>query len=168
MLSLVIMAGGGACSPDDSRPTAELPGQPEGNNQDGGDDAGTDPEDPDAENMNIAIKIGTETFTATLAGNATAKAFKTLLPMTVDMTEHAGNEKYYDLRDTLPVAASNPGTIRCGDIMLYGSRTLVLFYKTFSTSYSYTPVGSVDNPEGLERALGAGEVRVGFEMACEE
>lgn len=168
-LSLMVMASAWACSPDDSPPTAEVPGQPGGNDNPGdGDDPGTDPDNPDPENMNMVIKIGSETFTATLTDNATAKAFKTFLPLTVDMTEHAGNEKYYDLPGALPTAASNPGTIRNGDIMLYGSRTLVLFYKTFSTSYSYTRIGSVDNPAGLENALGTGNARVSFEMAREE
>ena len=41
--------------------------------------------------------------------------------MTVDMSELHGNEKYYYLSNGLPTASSNPGTIRTGDLMLYGS-----------------------------------------------
>jgi hypothetical protein len=111
----------------------------------------------------MKIKIGTSTFTATLYDNTTAAAFKSLLPMTVNMVELNGNEKYADLSRNLPVKAFNPGTIQAGDVMMYGSSTLVLFYKTFSTSYSYTRVGSVDDITGLAAALGSGKVTVTFE-----
>ena len=114
--------------------------------------------------MKIKITIGTNVFNATLQNNATATAFKAKLPISINMNELNGNEKYFDLTNNLPVNASNPGTIHAGDLMLYGSNTLVLFYKTFSTSYSYTRLGSVDNPSGLATALGSGNVKVGFEL----
>jgi hypothetical protein len=46
--------------------------------------------------------------------------------------------------------------------MLYGSSTLVLFYKSFSTTYSYTKIGQVEDPEGLAVALGSRNVAVTF------
>ncbi|WP_132055687.1 cyclophilin-like fold protein [Pseudocnuella soli] len=112
----------------------------------------------------MKIKIGTSTFNATLHDNATATAFKSLLPLTVNMIELNGNEKYFDLPRSLPTNASNPGTIQNGDLMLYGSNTLVLFYKTFSTSYSYTRLGRVDDITGLVAALGAGNVTVTYDL----
>jgi hypothetical protein len=110
------------------------------------------------------IKIGSQTFTATLYDNATATAFKSMLPLTVNMVELNGNEKYFDLSRSLPANASNPGTIQAGDLMLYGSNTLVLFYKTFSTFYSYTRLGRIDNVTGLADAVGSGNVTVTFEL----
>lgn len=110
------------------------------------------------------IRIGTRTFTATLADNATATAFKALLPMTVAMVELNGNEKYFDLPGNLPANASNPGTIQNGDLMLYGASTLVLFYKAFATSYRYTRLGRVQDPAGLAAAMGSGNVAVTFEL----
>lgn len=112
----------------------------------------------------MRLKIGNSTFTLTLYDNATAIAFKSLLPMTVNMVELNGNEKYADLSRSLPTNASNPGTIQNGDLTLYGSSTLVLFYKTFSTSYSYAKLGRIDDVTGLVAALGAGNVTVTFEQ----
>jgi len=58
--------------------------------------------------------------------------------------------------------ASRPGTIRNGDLMLYGADTLVVFYLTFQSSYSYTRLGQVDEPSDLPQALGPRGVRVLF------
>lgn len=114
-------------------------------------------------NGKIKIKVGSQTFTATLLDNNSAKAFKEMLPLTINMVELNNNEKYYDLPNSLPTNSSNPGTIKNGDLMLYGSKTLVLFYKSFSTSYSYTKLGAVDDVTGLASALGSGNVTVTFE-----
>ena len=84
--------------------------------------------------------------------------------LTLTMTELNNNEKYADLVESLPTNAFNPGTIQNGDLMLYGSNTLVLFYKTFSTSYNYTKIGKTNNPEGLLEILGSGNVAVTFEI----
>ncbi len=111
----------------------------------------------------LRIRVGSGTFTATLANNATAIAFKATLPITINMTELNGNEKYVDLPNSLPANASKPVTIQNGELMLYGSNTLVLFYKTFSTSYSYTPIARIENPAGLATALGSGKPSVTFE-----
>jgi hypothetical protein len=110
------------------------------------------------------IRIGNSTFTATLADNETAAAFKARLPLTITMIELNGNEKYTDLSSSLPNKPANPGTIQAGDLMLYGSSTLVLFYKTFSTTYSYTKLGKIEDVAGLTAALGSGNVTVTFEL----
>ena len=117
---------------------------------------------------NITIKIGDKAFAATLSDNATAAAFKKLLPLSITMTELNGNEKFARLSASVPTQASRPSTIETGDLMLYGSNTLVLFYKSFPTTYSYTKIGRVDDPAGLEAALGPGNVAVSFELKREK
>lgn len=112
----------------------------------------------------LQITIGTASFTATLADNATAAAFRELLPMTISMNEMNGNEKYYYLSGNLPTGATSPVRIQSGDLMLYGSNCFVLFYESFQTSYSYTRIGSLDNPAGLAAALGSGSVSVRLEL----
>ena len=115
--------------------------------------------------MQINVIVGTKTFTATLADSETGRAFAQLLPMTVTMTELNGNEKYHYLDSPLPTKSYQPGTIHAGDLMLYGNNCVVLFYETFSSSYSYTRIGSIDDPSGLAAALGSGNVSVRFEKA---
>ena len=114
--------------------------------------------------MKLKITIGTKTFTASLYNNPTATALKTRLPIRMMMRELNGNEKYVDLPDNLPANASNPGSIQKGNLMLYGSNTLVLFYKSFSTSYSYSRIARIDNPLELAAALGSGNSSVKFEL----
>jgi hypothetical protein len=119
---------------------------------------------PNTDSAKLKITIGSNTFNTTVYNNATATAFKTKLPLTINMSELNGNEKYFGLPDNLPANASNPGTVQAGYLMLYGSNTLVLFYKTFSTSYSYTPMGRIDDTSGLTAALGSGNVTVTFAL----
>jgi hypothetical protein len=122
------------------------------------------PGHPNSTSNQMRIKIGSSTFTATLYDNATATAFKGMLPMTVNMSELNGNEKYFDLSVKLPTNASNPGTIQSGELMIYGSNTLVLFYKTLSTSYSYTRLGRINDTTGLAAVVGSGSVTVTYEL----
>lgn len=112
--------------------------------------------------QNIEIIVNDKHFSATLYDNESAKALKAKLPMTIDMSELNGNEKYYYLSDNLPTDSYKPSVINNGDLMLYGNDCLVLFYDSFSTSYSYTPLGRVDNPDELASALGSDSVKVTF------
>lgn len=117
-------------------------------------------------NMGINITVGNKTFTASLEDNNTAKAFVKQLPLTVDMAELNGNEKYNNLSSNLHADKSScPGRISEGDLMLYGNSCLVLFYKSFNTSYSYVKIGQIENTKGLSEALGSGSVKVTFSVS---
>jgi hypothetical protein len=106
--------------------------------------------------------VGERRMAVTLADTEAARAFAARLPMTLDMTDLNGNEKKFDLPKNLPANATRPGTIRNGDLMLYGTTTVVLFYLTFDSPYSYTRLGRVDDPTGLATTLGQGGVKVAF------
>ena len=115
-----------------------------------------------ASEMNINVIIGSTNFTATIDDTETGRAFYNMLPLTLDMTELNGNEKYCYLGTSLPTASYRPGTINAGDIMLYGSSCIVVFYETFTSGYSYTPIGTIDDVDNLKAALGTGDVQVTF------
>lgn len=112
----------------------------------------------------ITITVGDKTFSGHLYNNKTAEVFKALLPLTLNMSELNGNEKYYYLKDSLPTDAVLPDSINTGDIMLYGNSCLVLFYKNFSTAYSYTKIGYLEETLGLEEALGRGDAEITFKI----
>ena len=106
------------------------------------------------------LSVGDQTYSVTLADTEAARALAARLPLTLSMTERNGNEKYANLDQALPTAATQPGEIHTGDLMLYGADCLVLFYGDFTTAYSYTPLGRLADPTGLAAALGTGGVTV--------
>ncbi|GKU26483.1 cyclophilin-like fold protein [Clostridium folliculivorans] len=113
----------------------------------------------------INILVRNKTFIATIEDNDTTKAFIKQLPLTVDMSELNGNEKYNYLSSNLCADKSiSPGKINEGDLMLYGNNCLVLFYKSFNTSYSYVKIGHIDNTTGLLEAVGSGKVNITFSI----
>ena len=115
-------------------------------------------------NSNEVIKsvkaiINGKEYVINLEDNETANSFANLLPQELNMSELNGNEKYIYLDTTLPTNSSNPKRINAGDVMLYGDNCLVIFYKSFDTSYSYTRIGHIDDLPNL----GNGNITVKFE-----
>lgn len=94
--------------------------------------------------MIIKISINNKIYKAILEDNATAQAFIATLPQEFTMQELNSNEKYVYLDHALPANPSKPNQIEAGDVMLYGDNCLVIFYKSFATSYSYTKIGHID------------------------
>ena len=110
----------------------------------------------------ITITVNGTSFDAVLADSETGRAFAEMLPLTITMTELNGNEKYHYLDGSLPTDSYKPGTIEAGDLLLYGNNCVVLFYETFSSSYSYTRIGKLTSADGLKAAVGTGNVSVTF------
>ena len=71
-----------------------------------------------------------------------------------------GNEVYYYFDESFKTNQQSAGNINQGDIYLYQDKCLVLFYKTFTTTYTYTKIGKVINPEGLDTLIGSDNVEV--------
>ncbi len=119
-------------------------------------------EEKKANGMQIAV--GDKQFPVNLESSDTVTALTEMLPLTLDMSELNGNEKYYYLDTSLPSSPEKAGHISEGDIMLYGDNCLVVFYESFDTSYSYTKIGNISDTSGLADALGKDGVTVTFEM----
>ena len=118
----------------------------------------------DVDSSNEVIKsvkaiINEKEYTINLEDNETDNSIANLLPQELNMSELNGNEKYIYLDTTLPTNSSNPKRINAGDVMLYGDNCLVIFYKSFDTSYSYTRIGHIDDLPNL----GNGNITIKFE-----
>ena len=106
------------------------------------------------------IRINNVDYLFELKSTEAANQIKEKLPFTVKMTNLNGNEVYHKFDDSFKKNEKSVGTINTGDIHLYKSDTLVLFYKTFSTSYQYTEVGNLVNKTNLDTVIGSGDVTV--------
>ena len=112
----------------------------------------------------IRVTAGNKTYAAKLYRNAATDKLVKRFPMTIRMEELNGNEKYHYLSYDLPSDAKKPSEIHAGDLMLYGSDCIVLFYKDFKTTYSYTKLGYMEDATGLSEILGKGNVMITLKL----
>jgi hypothetical protein len=112
--------------------------------------------------MTVKMNIDDQQFEVILHDNPAAKAFVNTLPLQLGMEELNANEIFADLPHKLPSSPVRPGTIHAGDLMLYGTQTLVLFYASFESSYRYTPIGKVIHPENLPAMVDKKKIGVRF------
>lgn len=117
----------------------------------------------DAE-MKMKVEAGGSTFTATLEDNEAAAALEEMMeegPVIIEMDDYSGFEKVGSLGISLP-ASNSRMTTRPGDIVLYNSSQIVMFYG--SNTWSYTKLAEIDDLTGWEEALGSGSVTVTLSM----
>ena len=98
----------------------------------------------------VYININNKKLGIDLENNSTTSALIKLLPLELSMNDLNGNEKYVYLNESLPTNTYNPKHIEAGDVMLFGDNCLVIFYKSFDTSYSYSKIGHINNLPSLD------------------
>ena len=119
------------------------------------------------EPMQILVTVNGVAFTATVADTKAGEQLVERLPMTLSMEELHGNEKYCYTGEGFDGQQFVPQTIEAGDLMVFGSDCLVLFYETFANDgWSYQSVGKIDDVAGLADACGSGSVTVTFEAVA--
>jgi hypothetical protein len=156
------MFGLSACGGDHTSSNAPIVTERPNNTDGTGNPNNAKQPNTEGEQMNMWMTVNGHRFGISFEDNATARAFAAQLPLSLNMEELNGNEKHTQLPNALPTDASRPGIINNGDLMLYGSSTLVIFYKTFPSAYSYTRIGKVNQSDGLADILGRGNVRIEF------
>lgn len=111
----------------------------------------------------IQVIINGQEFEAELNDNEAARQFTEMLPMQLDMEDLHDNEKYFYFSDDFDTADEELKEIHEGDLLIYDSKCLVLFYESFETTYQYTPLGKISDTAGLKEALGAGTAVISFQ-----
>ena len=126
----------------------------------------TEPEKKEEDDMNsikaISVRIDDMTYIMSVDAGKAGQEFANSTPFDLNMKDLNGNEKYYEGKDALPADPYKPGHIDAGDVMLYGDKTIVIFYKSFDTDFSYTRLGKIKNANSLQYMLEGDEVNVEF------
>ncbi|MBO0459710.1 hypothetical protein JZO77_23525 [Enterococcus hulanensis] len=108
----------------------------------------------------IRLRINGDEFQIKLEQNQTAEKLRMILPKKFRMQDLHQNEKYYNLTQSLPTNATRVGKIEAGDVMLYGDDTLVIFYQSFETNFSYTRIGRIVETQNLAERFGVDDIAV--------
>lgn len=112
----------------------------------------------------VSMIIENQELEIKLYSNEAVNQFITQLPLTIQMNELHGNEKYNYLDFSLPSQSESIRNIKSGDIMLFGNNCLVLFYEDLTTSYQYTKIGYVANSENLKNLVGDQSITITFQI----
>ncbi len=108
-----------------------------------------DTEESDVRVSEVKVTINDKEYKIKLENNDTVNEFIKILPQEFIMDELNGNEKFVYMNNSLTTNSYNPNHIVKGDVMLYGNNCLVIFYKSFDTSYSYTKIGHITDLDNL-------------------
>ena len=138
-IMLIIMT---SCGKSDNSPTPSNTDEPSTTITTPQDDNSTTKEDETA-NMKLTLKIDDMEVDVIWSDNDSVKALKNLAKdgLTINMSKYGGFEQVGSIGSTLP-SADTRITTNPGDIVLYSSNQIVLFYD--SNTWSYTKLGHIN------------------------
>jgi hypothetical protein len=109
----------------------------------------------------MRLLIGETEVPVTWEDNDSVDALKGICPRTIELSMYGGFEQVGSIGETLP-AADQQTTTQAGDIVLYSSNQIVVFYG--SNSWAYTRLGHIDlTQEEMESLLAGGDVSITLE-----
>ena len=107
------------------------------------------------------LVVGENVFPGHLADTEAGTELASRLPLTLEMAELSGNEKYCYTHEEFPGDEETPGELHAGEIWIYSDTCVVLFYKDHANSgYSYKFAGSLDDATGLGDAVGTDGIEI--------
>lgn len=116
----------------------------------------------EASTMKIRLMVDGKAMTATLADNATARDFVSLLPLTLTLEDYASTEKIAYLPKKLSTAGAPAGVDPdVGDITYYAPwGNLAIFHRDFGYSMGLIKLGRLDGDVGTLAGRGAVKVTI--------
>lgn len=141
LISLIIISTLVACGKSNNTPTLTTD-EPSITITTPQDDNSTTEEDGTA-NMKLTLKIDGTEVDVLWADNDSVKALKNLAKdgLTINMSKYGGFEQVGSISSTLP-SSDTRITTNPGDIVLYSSNQIVIFYD--SNTWSYTKLGHIN------------------------
>ena len=117
--------------------------------------------------MKININIGGKILAARLAGNATARDFVSVLPLTLSMKDLFGREKYGDLPKQLSENGPRKNRYEVGDVAYWSpNHQLAVYYKQDGESIPSPGIIPIAKLDGSTEAFNvSGSVKVTIELA---
>lgn len=114
--------------------------------------------------MRIRMNVEGTLLTAALDDNATTRAFTSLLPLTLTLTDYEATEKISDLPKRLSTKGAPPGSDpSVGDICYYAPwGNLAVFYRDFGYSSGLVKLGTITS--GIEVLEGPGPLKVNIQL----
>ena len=142
LISLIIISTLVACGKSTNSSTPSNTDEPSTTITTPSDDNQTTKEDETA-NMKLTLKIDDIEVDVIWSDNDSVKALKNLAKdgLTINMSKYGGFEQVGSIGSTLP-SADTRITTNPGDIVLYSSNQIVLFFD--SNTWSYTKLGHIN------------------------
>ena len=154
LMMVLLLAGCGNASPDESAAAEAVPVNQETET------AEVDTTETEMENT-MRLFIGETEAPVNWEENASVDALKELCPLTIQMSMYGGFEQVGPIGTAIP-SEDTQTTTAAGDIVLYNSNQIVVFYG--SNSWAYTRLGHIDlTQEEMRDLLANGDVSITLE-----
>ena len=101
----------------------------------------------------MKVVLNDKEYEMVLENNLAALDLLSVSPIEMEMEDLNNNKKYYYLSYSLADSDVYYGTITKGDVMLYQSNCVVLFYEDVDTSDTYIKLGHINDLDELDNGL---------------
>jgi len=114
--------------------------------------------------VKIELKIGSKILTASLADNATARDFASLLPLSLSMNDLFGREKYGDLPRALSEKSPPKNRYEVGEIAYWSpDHQVAIYYRQDGAMIpppGVIPIAKIDAGTGVFNVPGSVKVTI--------